>query len=93
MKPGDLAIQIISQSGNEGKIVTLIRHEGTIFYCDLVARDAWLVDYGKIINTKFCGKFVKSGPLKNCPTAWLRILPPPEKEVAEEKENELSRRD
>jgi hypothetical protein len=91
MKAGDLAIQIYSTAGNEGKIVTLISYEGVLSYPFGIIADSWKVDYGRpALGRTADGYVVVTEAIKTVPIAWFKLLPPNEKEIEEELEHEFS---
>ena len=83
VKAGDLAIQIISHAGNDGKIVKVLRFVGEYHYSDgCIDHDAWECDYGMPV----CGAGGDIKQIRYISDAWLRPVSglPMEDEVKDE---------
>ncbi|MGF6837034.1 hypothetical protein QF001_000901 [Paraburkholderia youngii] len=75
-KPGDLAIQIRSTSGNEGRIVKVLSFLGSDPFYEgfrwcIGAGPCWLVEYQGTGGTSIRGKRMKTMP---CPDSRLRPI-------------------
>lgn len=92
VKQGDMAIQIISSAGNEGKIVEVLEYMGMapVRYNNQLWRNAgdgpmWLVRYQNKVISKKGWKSDKMPSLD----AWLRPVSGLEDSFEEESEKEL----
>jgi hypothetical protein len=82
VKTGDLAIQIKSLCGNEGKICKVLRYLGEIEYMGGFKAISWDVEYPRPVKNTI-GMLVKSCPI---PDSHLRPISglPDDEEIKEE---------